>query len=260
MIGTSERPSVDVAVVYVYPITGEQIHIELAERFIRTYKEFSAGFPHRLYVACNGGAPGPDDYARWAGVECEFFQHDDSGWDIGAFQHAAQDIQCDLIVCAGGHTYWAKAGWLLRMVEAFVKFGPGLFGASGSMERDPHIRTTTFWCHPGLLCDYPKRVTTWDERYAFEASMESLTRLAISQGLPCRVVTWGRTYALKRCRSIPNTFRSGDQSNTLAFDRYFDVYAEASEDERREQRRLADTVPNSGFGGRVRAVIARIRL
>lgn len=247
--------SLRIAVVYVYPVTGEQIHIDFAKRFIESYQRFPAGIAHKLYVVCNGGPPRSEDRDLWRDINCEFFEHDDEGWDIGAYIHAAHEIPCDMMVCAGGHTYWAHDEWLLSMAAAFAKYGPGLYGASGSFERDPHIRTTTFWCDPRLLALYPHTVRTFDERYAFEAGPESITRLARAKRLPCLVVTPDGVYELRRSRAIPNTFRAGDQSNTLASDRYFDVWREADESERVDQALAADTLPKVSLKSRIRSLL-----
>jgi hypothetical protein len=213
-----------VALVYVYPVVGEPEHDVNARRFVSTYREFPPMHEHTLHVIFNGGAPSAINSAVFDGLRTQSHQHDDSGWDIGAFQIAARDIDCDVIVCLGGNSYFKRAGWLKRMVEAVTAHGDGLYGASASYERVPHIRTTGFWCDPMLIRAYPQRVRSYADRYRFEASESSITRLAEHVGLGCWLVTWDGEYAKDDWRTPPDIFRRGDQSNSLVYDRYFDLY------------------------------------
>ncbi len=223
--GDTGVPSV--AVVYVYPTVGDVEHDAAARRFASTYKEFPPLAEHALHVVFNGAEPSSENLAVFAGLEFQAHQHDDTGWDIGAFQAAASRIECDLMVFLGGNSYFKRAGWLKRMVEATRAHGDGLYGASASYERDPHVRTNAFWCDPMLVRAYPLRVRTDEDRYRFEASRVSITRMAASVGLGCWLVTWDGEYGRGEWRTPPNIFRRGDQSNSLAFDSHFDMYAHA---------------------------------
>jgi 2-polyprenyl-6-methoxyphenol hydroxylase-like FAD-dependent oxidoreductase len=189
----------------------------------------------------NGAAPSSENIAVFDGLEFERHQHDDSGWDIGAFQTAAREIDCDVIVCLGGNSHFKRAGWLERMIEAFRSHGDGLYGASASYERDPHIRTNAFWCDPVVIRAYPVRVRTNAERYRFEASALSLTRLVEHIGLGCWLITWDGDYAKSDWRIPANIFRRGDQSNSLVYDRYFDLYETMDEESRAAHAALADS-------------------
>ena len=179
---------------------------------------------HRLHVVFNGSEPSAENLALFDGLDIESHRHDNTGWDIGAFQTAALEIDCDLIVCLGTNSHFKRAGWLRRMIESVEAHGDGLYGSSASYERDPHIRTTAFWCDPMLIRAYPKPVRTFDDRYEFEASPSSITRLAEHVGLGCWFVTWDGEYPKPEWRTPPNIFRRGDQSNSLVFDRYFEVF------------------------------------
>ncbi|MDP1859523.1 MAG: hypothetical protein Q8K82_12685, partial [Gemmatimonadaceae bacterium] len=214
----------DIAVVYVYPMGGGA-YDEAARRFVATYREFPPLADHTLHVVLNGEvSPGDDSAAVFAGLPCEFHTHDDSGWDIGAFQMAARTIECDVLVCLGGNTYFRRAGWLERMSAAFRLHGNGLYGASASYEVTPHIRTTGFWCSPELIRAYPIDVCTYEDRYDFEHGDLSITRLAEHLGLGCWMVTWDGVYAQDEWRTPPNIFWRGDQSGCLVYDRLHDLY------------------------------------
>jgi len=231
-----------VAVVYVYPIVGQPEHDESARRFVRTYLQSPPLEEHSLHVVFNGGEPSPENLAIFDGLDAQFHHHDNSGFDIGAFQSAAREIDCDLMVCLGTNSHFSRTGWLCRMVDAVRAHGDGLYGSSASYERDPHIRTTAFWCDPILIRAYPKQVRTQEERYEFEASEHSITRLAERIGLGCWLVTWDSEYPKAEWRTPPNIFRRGNQSNSLVFDRYFELYDAMDDEQRRANTSLADTV------------------
>jgi acetyltransferase-like isoleucine patch superfamily enzyme len=230
-----------VAVVYVYPVVGEAIHDTYAERFASTYRRFPPEWDHTLHVVFNGGTPEHKQLSVFEGLPIVVHQHDDTGWDIGAFQMAARAIDCELIVCLGGSSRFGRGGWLRRMVEAAMTHGDALYGASASYERDPHIRTTAFWCDPMVIRAYPTKVRTFEERYSFEAGPRSITRLAEHVGLACWLVTWDGEYRKAEWRTPPNVFRRGDQSNALVLDRYFDDFDLLDEQSRAVYAHLADS-------------------
>lgn len=230
-----------IAVVFVFPTVPGQSHIDQARRFVATYRQFPPMADHTLHVVFNGPEPSDEHHSVLSGLAYEPHQHDDSGWDIGAFQKASREVDCDLMVFLGGASHFKRAGWLKRMKDAFVEHGEALYGASASYERDPHIRSTAFWCRPEVVRSYPKTVRTYEERYEFEASPQSLTRLAEHVGLKCLLVTWDGVYARPDWRKAANIFRRGDQSNSIVRDRYFDLYDSADEQAKAACAALADT-------------------
>jgi hypothetical protein len=235
-------PFPKVAVVYVYPIVGDSDHDALARRFAATYAKHRPLTAHRLHVVFNGGTPSAIHKAVFAGLDCGFIQHDDTGWDIGAYQRAAREIDCDMVVCLGGSSFFVSGGWLERMTAAFAEFGGrGFFGATASFERRPHIRTSAFWCRPELIRAYPRVVATPEDRYEFEHGDVSITSLARTAGLGCWLVTWDGIYAESEWRTPANIFRRGDQSNALACDRHFELYEEMDEESKAFHATLADT-------------------
>lgn len=220
----SSASNMRISVVYVYPLIGDPSHDANARRFASTYRKFDPEQDHSLHVVFNGAAPSAEHTGVFEGLSAEFHQHDDSGWDIGAFQKAARDIDCDVIVFLGGTSYFKRPGWLRRMATSVRLHGDGLFGASASYERDPHIRTNAFWCDPMLVRAYPRRVRSHADRYRFEAGAVSLTRMAESIGLRGWLVTWDGEYGKEQWRTPLNIFRRGDQSNALVWDRQFEMY------------------------------------
>lgn len=230
-----------VAVVYVYPVVGEPEHDVSARRFASSYREFPPLYDHSLHVIFNGGPPSAESIAVFDAIEVQFHTRDNSGWDIGAFQWAARRIECDIMVCLGSNSHFKRAGWLRRMGEVFRERGDALYGASGSYECSPHIRTTAFWCNPELIRAYTKRVRTYEDRYEFEHGSSSITAHTKALGLACWVVTWDGVYGESEWRTPPNIFRRGDQSNSIVRDRYFDLYDSADEEAKAACAALADT-------------------
>lgn len=210
-------------VVYVYPNIGLKYY-DYAQRFIRSYQEFPAICPHDLAVVVN------DDKQRNSTKEVfknlpvtHFLFHDNSGYDLGAFQKAAREIPCDLMVFFGASTFFTREGWLLRMLEAHNKHGLALYGAMGNRGNKhykvwPHIRTTAFWCHPFLMNAYPKRIAKKEERFPFEHGPDSLTAWVIKKGLKAWVVTWKAEYEWENWDDDPEGFQRGHQRNLLALD------------------------------------------
>jgi len=214
-----------VAVVYIYPV-GKPLYDSAARRFASTYREFPPQYDHSLHIIFNGEEASAADRGVFDGIQVEFHQHDDSGWDIGAFQMAAREIECDLLVCLGANSYFRRAGWLRRIADVFTEAGDGLYGGSASYLPIPHIRTGGFWCPPELIRAYGKDVRTYDDRYQFEHGEGSITKLAEHLQLGCLVVTWDGVYSEPEWRSASNIYCRGDQSNSLMYDRPFDEYEE----------------------------------
>lgn len=183
-----------IAVVYCYPLLKMRTYFPLAQRFASTYAKFPAGIEHDLHIGCNGIASHELDKTPFAGVKCQFHLRDNSGWDIGLFQWAAEHIPCDLLVCLGAPVHFYREGWLKRMADAFVDNGPNLYGCFG-YTFPLHIRTTVFWCHPDLLNSYPYIIgSTRKTRYEFEHGGESFTRWVINAKLEAMIVSWNEVW------------------------------------------------------------------
>lgn len=210
-------------VVYVYPVFGGG-HDSCARRFAESYRRFRPDLPHRLVVVSNGGPPTPAMETAFSDVTVEWLVHDDSGWDIGAYRHAARTVQnCDLMIFFGGSAYVRGRGWLERMVASFEEHGEAVYGAMGSLGVNIHIRTTAFWLSPSLLGRYPYPTTSdRASRYDFEHGQKGLTMWALSIGLKAWMVTWTGSYEHRQWNGIPNGFHQGDQSALLAWDRVAD--------------------------------------
>lgn len=212
--------------VYVFPVAGGS-YFDFACRFVNSYNANPPGIDHRLIVVSNGGPPSIemrcviDQLTQPA----EVFVHDNSGYDIGAYEAASKAYPCDMMVFLGNTTYFKGAGWLKRMAEAFDRHGPAaLYGVMGNngdarVAVQPHIRTTGFWLAPIMLNMYPLRVTQPSQRYAFEHGPACLTTWYRNHGHKALMVTWSGEYEWPSWDGIPNGFHQGDQSDLICGDR-----------------------------------------
>lgn len=186
-----------IAIVYVFPALKAELYVPQARRFVETYMEHPPGVTdHELHVAVNGSTQ-IGDWCRklfWP-LAPEFLSHNNYGKDIGAYQTAADVINCDLLVCLGTPVHFHKPGWLDRIVMAYLENGPGVYSPWGFHQPRPHLRTTAFWLPPELLNSYPIRVSDKD-RYQFEHGADSIALWSQKQGFEPRQVTWRGTYEM----------------------------------------------------------------
>lgn len=214
-----------IAVVYVYAGSMNPKYDEYAYRFLQSYNQHHPGIEHDSIVVLNGVRASSEITCMFSPMmNCGFLEHDNSGYDIGAFQHAAREIPCDMMVFFGASTYFQRTGWLIRMATAFKKHGNAQYGAMGNkgnlqVSVWPHLRTTAFWMDPKLLNAYPSKVTRADQRHPFEHGKDCFTNWVTNQGLRSWVVTWPNELLWKDWDSDPNGYSRGNQSNLLAGDR-----------------------------------------
>jgi len=205
---------VKIAVVYIHPTANAMTYVPMARRFVETYMENPPGATdHELHVCINGSI-GMGDWCKpiFNPLAPRFFQHNNYGKDIGAYQVAADMIECDLMVCLGSPLHFHRAGWLDRMVMAFLENGPAVYGPWGFHSPRPHLRTTAFWCPPEFLNSYPNRVDN-SNRYQFEHGADSLTLWSQKQGFEPLQVTWRGTYHLENWHAV-------DEHESLMIDQH----------------------------------------
>ncbi len=194
----------NIALVYVHPTAAASVYVPLARRFVESYMENPPGeADHELYVSVNGGV----EFGDWTRhlfrpLVPQFLQHNNYGKDIGAYQAAADVIECDLMVCLGSPIHFHRAGWLDRIVMAYMENGPAVYSPWGFQHPRPHLRTTAFWCPPELLNSYPTRVSD-RERYQFEHGDNSIALWSQKQGFEPIQVTWKGNYKMESWKPIP---------------------------------------------------------
>jgi hypothetical protein len=223
-----EPPILKIDVVYVYPMNGNPQWDGYASRFISSYQSAAPCMVHNTIVVCNGGAPTAKEANLFAPLpNLVFLTHDNSGWDIGAFQKASRNSTADMIVFFGSSAYVQGAGWLARMAEPFVKNPEIQYGSMGNrgdmkIKIYPHIRTTGFWMQPALFNSYPHAITTPAQRFPFEHGSNCFTEFLERNGVKSNVVTWRGEYAWENWDVDPTGFNRGDQSSLLSKDRICD--------------------------------------
>lgn len=177
--------------MYVHPTANAATYAPLARRFVNSYMNHPPGqCDHELHVAINGGVS-IGEWCRklFSPLDPHFIHHNNYGKDIGAYQTAADLIECDLMVCLGAPVHFHKQGWLDRILQAYLENGPAVYSPWGFHQPLPHLRTTAFWLPPELMNSYPRRVGD-QERYEFEHGAQSITLWSQKQGFEPLQVTW----------------------------------------------------------------------
>lgn len=194
-----------VALAYIFPQLNFPKYEPLAQRFVDSYMTHPPGqYPHTVHVIANGYDIGLRQRNVFGPLPVTHMTHNNYGQDIGAFIMASDVIPCDLLVCLGAHVHFRRAGWLDRLVNAYLDNGPGLYGAWGFHEPARHLRTTSFWCSPEILNTYPYEVGN-PQRYAFEHSPDrSIVAHTAKMGFPTLMVTWAGTFEPKDWRHVEN--------------------------------------------------------
>jgi hypothetical protein len=213
--------------IYCCPVESKgPEHLQLAYRFVASMLAFPPGKDHDLVVISNGGPPSSEMEVLFSSIPgfTRFFEHDDTGWDIGGFQAAGRTVGTEVVLMFGGNAYFKRAGWMVRMMEAYDKHGPHLYGAFGCQVHTPHIRTTGFWLPTELFNRYPRQVKTYEERYDFEHRNGSLTQWVQTVGRKALMVTWGGVYSSDHWGNIRGAYMGGgDHSECLCADRISDL-------------------------------------
>lgn len=214
----------NIVVLYVLPLCAGERYFDYALRFLESYHTFPPMADHQTVVVTNGGKPDSNIRCLFGTLpHCTIIHHDNSGFDIGAYQIGAQSIPCDLMLFLGTSTYFKRAGWMRRIEESYNRHGNALYGVMGNMGDKrvnvfPHIRTTGFWMKPSVLNEYPTRVRDNSQRYQFEHGKNCLSEWVKRRGMKRLVVTWSGEYEYSMWDSIPNGFHRGDQSDLLMGD------------------------------------------
>jgi hypothetical protein len=212
-------------IVYVYaPIAGVASEL-YAMRFLESYNNKPPGTDHDSIVVLNGVKQSSELACLFSSLRnCRFIEHDNSGYDIGSFQHAARAFESEMMVFFGASTFFVSSGWLIRMVNAYNRHGRAQYGAMGNRGNPavnvwPHIRTTAFWMPTELMNSYPNRITKPSERHPFEHGKDCFTSWVEKMGLKNWVITRKNDLLWKDWDSEPNGYSRGNQSDMLAGDR-----------------------------------------
>jgi hypothetical protein len=212
-----------VAVIFVR-VNSKPEYEHGAQRWLSAYRKFHAGMSHRLVIINRYCDPTDDSFD----LADEQVRYDGGGWDCGAWQFAARNIQADILACFNSSTYVMGDDWLARLALPVFQHGPGLYGPLASYEINPHIRTPCMVFTPEVMRSYPKTVDSREATYQFEAmgypDCPNVTQWIRQQGHQTQLVTWDGCYDLPDWRKPANIFRRGDQSNLIVKDRHCEAY------------------------------------
>jgi len=220
----TQTPSIDT--LYVHPVGSA---LTDAKRFVDSVVSHPPGQPINWVIACNSPSGDmPSDavkslFSKLGNVQ--YFSHDNSGWDIGAFQAYSKVCKSDVCLFLGSSAYCRQENWAQRMMMAYRLYGPNaIYGVTGNMGNaacgvSPHLRTTGFWCKPEILRQYPHIVTRPEERYPFEHGPHCLTMWAWSQGYQVYVVETQSVFAFPDWDNGPEGFHRGTQKHVIFGDR-----------------------------------------
>lgn len=195
-----------------------------AQRLAESYRKHRPKMAHDV-VMIERYADGDESLNDVATIRVRY---DGGGWDCGAWQFAAKNIDAELLICFNSTTTLQGDGWLERFVDAFTEHGEGLYGPMASLEVAPHIRTPCMAFSPAVMNAYPMTVNTREETYQFESmgfgGIPNVSLFTRNRGLPVKMVTWSGVYDLLDCRQPANVFRSGDQSDLIVKDKHAEHY------------------------------------
>lgn len=212
---------------------------ESSKRFLETYRKFKPSIPHELVVV-NCGKEKYD--SMFDDVASDYRTFSGGGFDCGTYQAIAPTIDCDLLFALNTHTYFWRESWLDLFVLAANRFGPGVYGATASYERTPHLRTPSIAFSPKIMAAYPFKVDTRQGAADFEAGPDNFSMWAKREGYPVLLIAGSGCYKQEDWRKPANIFRDGNQTNCLIWDRHTDVYTAADETEKLKLSNDADGI------------------
>lgn len=215
---------------------------DYAARFVTTWREYPPGSECDLLVIANGGPLTTSTTVLFSELNARMFPRSNDGWDIGGYIEAARGpcAGYDLMVCCGESIYFHRKGWLKRLVEAWEKVGPGMYGSLSSNLVRTHLNTTGFCAPPIILAQYPKTVSSRADRYEFEHGQQAFWRRVALRGMPVRLVTWDGIWEPRAWRFPHDILWRGDQTNCLMWCQHTDRYVNADSATKAKWSRGAD--------------------
>ena len=248
-MGDNKQP--DITVVYVH-VLNDRHYAECATQFGDTYKKFPPGITHNTVIVENCGNSSESERHLFSELpNVTFMRHDNSGWDIGAYIYASKQLHCDMAVYFGAHAYFHREGWLKRMADVWMKYGPGFYGCTSTYYVRPHFNTTGIWTSPDSVASYPHNVVTIKDRYEFEHGEHACWFLVNQQHKPTMLVTWDGEWNWRDWRKPQNLYNRGDQTNCLVWNKHNDYYKALSVSEQAKHSVWADTLTDKKFASMI---------
>lgn len=211
-------------------VAGGPITENHCAKFVTTYHDFPPGIEHETIIVSQGGPLPTSTSVLFEGMNVKMWPHANSpGWDVSAYLDASRGPchDADIMLCLGESVYFHRAGWFKRLLEAWEKFGPGMYGPFSSNYIRAHLQTTAFCCAPSLLREFPLPVNNRADRMAFEHGPHAFWRYVQRRGMPVRLVTWDGEYEPRFWRGPPDIHYRGTQANCLMWCNHSDGFAKA---------------------------------
>lgn len=229
-----------VTVAYTVVANGRRT-AEFALRFVQSYVQFPAGYDHKLIAICNGGPP--HSFIGEALTLCGaalWPRKNDPGQDLSGYIELARKFGCEMLVCCGESIFLHRAGWLTHLVDAWNRYGPGMYGFFASNLGGPHLNTTAFAVDTRILAAWNGPLLDRKDRYNFEHGPYPFWRHVQDLGQPVKLVTFDGYYGPGEWRATRNAFWQGDQSNLLAWCTHTERYRNANDATKRRWQNNAD--------------------
>lgn len=238
-------------------------HLARFDLFLDSYRRFSAGLEHTLFVIFKGFA---DDaqldvaHQRFRAFDAIPIHTSDTTFDIGAYAEATEKISHDRICFLNTNSEILCDGWLGKLAANLEQPRVGVVSATGSFESlallDPHfprfpnvhVRSNAFMIPRDLAAKILPVFTIREKKdtYFAENGPDGITRRIFSMGLMAIVVGRnGRGYAPAEWPRS-HTFRQGTQSNLMLHDNVTRAYESMPWSEKRifSQRSWGDFLQN----------------
>jgi len=230
--------------------TVDNYHAE-SVRFVQSYRQFTPNIPHDFVLLAYAGPLPEAALNTYSTLPHRVIQYNGEGRFEGAFLEAAKQLAgYDLMACVLGSVHFHRPGWLERFIEARLALGNRLFGAFGSYEDHPHLRSCCLVGAPEIFLNYPYPVFDKNSAHEFEHRDRCFTAWATESGYQPTVVTWDGFYTQGDWDKIQNGYRRGDQSNCLMHDHVCDHYTNADEGRRSQLTStafdLSSALPDQG--------------
>jgi hypothetical protein len=234
LMANSPGSSKPIALVYLAR-GAETDHLSRFEFFLQSYRRFSAGAEHTLFVIYKGF--NDDEQLRAARALFSVCQAipiytTDAAFDIGAYAEAIQQIPHGRVCFLNTNSEILCDGWLGKLAANLAQPRVGIVSATASFESlvllDPrfprfpnvHVRSNAFMMHRELAAKILPAFRINDKKDAFfaESGPEGITRRLFAMGMTALVVGRnGRGYA-PASWPVSQTFRQGTQQNLLVHD------------------------------------------
>ncbi len=241
-----------VALSYSVPVQTEENWATFkpdVQRFVASWLEFPPAIDCTLFAMCLQNEPRQEVKELFDGLPVIFMRYDGTGFDGGAAQFLSKQLDGYFLIGMGARAHFHRKGAVREMAIARHRRGPGLYGCTCSKEARLHIRPSFYGIDSNYLRLYPPTIDSPESGTQFEIGNQfgqlSLLSWCDSIGIPSWMVYWNGIFANRAdWFSQPHTFRRGDQSNLLAWDKRTDLYAAADEEEKKALAELAFGLAN----------------